>query len=165
VAFVLAQGAMLAQARAIAAWSVPVMPLVFLASAAVSGVALLLVVEMLAGHPPGPGLLAAAMASLVAGCLVWLAYLGSSADPAFVSATAPLRRGATALELVVGGHAAPFALLALALGQASWAAAPVALAALLALAAQYRAKSALILTAGRRRPLTLATLTLPGRSS
>ena len=165
VALVLAQGAVLMQARAIAAWSVSMMPAVFAASAAVSGTALLLFAELLAGRPPDPRLLVVAMVALVGGLLVWFKYLGSSVDPVFRSATAPLRQGPVAAELVLAGYAVPFALLALALGGAPWAAAPAALAAILAVAAQYRAKSALILAGGRRRPLTLATLTLPRRSS
>jgi DMSO reductase anchor subunit len=165
VALVLAQGAMLTQARAIAAWSVPTMPAVFAASAAASGTALLLLAGLLAGRPPDRRLLVVTMVTLVGGLLVWSRYLGSSVDPAFLSATAPLRHGAVAVELVLAGYAVPFALLALALGAEPWAPAPAALAAILALAAQYRARSALILAAGRRRPLTLATLTLPRRSS
>jgi hypothetical protein len=164
VALVLAQGAILRQARAIAAWSVPVMPAVFLAAAAVSGVGLLLLAGLLAGRPPDARLLMITLAMLVGGLLVWLAYLGSSADPVFLGATAPLRQGALAVELVVGGYVAPVALLALALGEAPWAPASAALAALLAVAGQCRAKGALILAAGQRRPLTLATLTLPRRS-
>jgi hypothetical protein len=162
---VLAQGAMLTRARAIAAWSVPIMPLVFAASAAVSGGGLLILAELLTGGLPGRHLLLAQLATLVAGLLVWLAYLAASRDPVFLEATRPLRQGATALEIVVAGHAAPFALLALALGLPSGSAIPTALAGLLAVLAQLRAKSVLILAAGRRRPLTLATLTLPRRSS
>jgi len=165
VGLVLAQGAMLTQARAVAAWSVPMMPAVFGASAAVSGTALLLLAGLLAGRQPDRRLLVMTMVALVGGLLVWSRYLGSSVDPAFLSATAPLRQGPVAVELVLAGYAAPFTLLALALGGAPWAPAPAALAAILAVAAQYRAKSALILAAGRRRPLTLATLTLPRRSS
>jgi anaerobic dimethyl sulfoxide reductase subunit C (anchor subunit) len=164
-ALVLAQGFMLTQARAIAAWSVPAMPAVFVASAALSGTALLLLAGLLAGRPPDPRLLVATMVALVGGLPVWLGYLGSSVDPAFLGATAPLRQGPVAVELVLAGYAVPFVLLALALGGASWAPAPTALGAILAIAAQYRAKSVLILAAGRRRPLTLATLTLPRRSS
>ena len=165
IALVLAQGAMLARTRAVAAWNVPVMPLVFAASAAVSGVGLFALVELTAGRPAGPELLGVTLATLVSGLLVWLAFLRASVDAAFVRATAPLRRGATAVELVVIGYAAPFALLALALVFPQWAAGPTALAVSLAIAGQFRAKSALILAAGQRRPVTLATLTLPRRSA
>lgn len=165
IALVLAQGAMLKNARAIAAWSVPMMPVVFTAAAAVSGLGLLLLAELMAGRRPGQTLLATTLVVLALGLLVWLAFLASSADPAFVRATAPLRRGATAIEIIVAGYAAPLALLALALAFPAWATGLTAVAASLALLGQFRARSALILTAGQRRPVTLATLTLPRRPS
>ena len=165
VALVLAQGAMLKNARAIAAWSVPMMPVVFTAAAAVSGLGLLVLVELMAGRRPGPALLARTLVVLGLGLLVWLAFLASSSDLAFVRATAPLRRGATAMEIIVAGYAAPLALVALALAFPALAPGPAALAAMLALVGQFRARSALVLKAGQRRPVTLATLTLPRRSS
>ncbi|HEU4369389.1 MAG TPA: hypothetical protein VFV05_14300 [Methylomirabilota bacterium] len=163
-ALVLAQGALLTRARAIAAWSVPMMPVVFAASAAVSGVALLVLAELLAGQPPGHGVLATMLVVLGLGLLAWLAFLTASSDPAFRYPTAPLRAGATAIELIAVGYTAPAVLVALALAFPAWAPGPTALAAALAIAGQFRAKSALILTAGQRRAVTLATLTLPRRS-
>lgn len=160
VAFVLAQGAMLMRARAIAAWGVAMMPAVFAAAAAVSGAALLVLAELLAGRPPGRALLATTLVVVGLGLLVWLAFLASSADPAFVQATAPLRRGAAAMEILGAGYLVPLALLALALALPAWAPGPTALAASLAIVGQLRARAALILTAGQRRPVTLATLTL-----
>jgi DMSO reductase anchor subunit len=165
IALVLAQGAMLKNARAIAAWSVPVMPVVFMAAAAVSGLSLLLLAELMAGRRPGRALLATTLAVLALGLLVWLGFLASSSDPSFVGATAPLRRGAAAMEIIVAGYAAPLAFLALALAFPAWSTGPTAMAASLALVGQFRARSALILTAGQRRPVTLATLTLPRRPS
>jgi phenylacetyl-CoA:acceptor oxidoreductase subunit 2 len=165
IALVLAQGAMLTKARAIAAWSVPMMPLLFGASAAVSGTGLLVLAELMAGRRPGPAVLGTALAMLGLGLLVWLRFLASSPDPAFMRATAPLRQGATAMEIIVAGYLAPLALVALALALPTWAPGPAALAAMLALVGQFRARSALVLKAGQRRPVTLATLTLPRRSS
>jgi len=162
---VLAQGAMLSRARAMAAWNVPLMPVVFTASAAVSGAGLLVLAELLAGRVPGDGFLWIALAVLVLGMVVWLAYLRWSPDPAFARATAPLRVGAPAIELVVIGYVAPCVLIALALVVPPWAPLPTALAAVLAIAGQARAKSALIVAAGQRRPVTLATLTIPRRRS
>jgi DMSO reductase anchor subunit len=159
-ALVVVQGVMLTEARAIAAWSVPMMPVVFAAAAAVSGVGLLVLAELLAGRRPGRALLATTLVVLALGLLVWLAFLASSADPAFLRATAPLRRGRTATEILVAGYVVPLALLALALALPAWAPGPAALAACLALVGQLRARAALILTAGQRRPVTLATLTL-----
>jgi DMSO reductase anchor subunit len=157
---VVAQGLMLTRARAIAAWSVPLMPVVFAAAAAVSGIALLVLAELFAGRPVGRALLATTLVVLALGLLVWLAFLASSADPAFVRATAPLRRGRTATQILVAGYVVPLALIALALVLPAWAPGPAALAACLALVGQLRARAALILRAGQRRPVTLATLTL-----
>jgi DMSO reductase anchor subunit len=157
---VVAQGLMLTRARAIAAWSVPLMPVVFAAAAAVSGIALLVLAELFAGRPVGRALLATTLVVLALGLLVWLAFLASSADPAFVRATAPLRRGRTATQILVAGYVVPLALIALALVLSAWAPGPAALAACLALVGQLRARAALILRAGQRRPVTLATLTL-----
>jgi DMSO reductase anchor subunit len=164
-ALVLAQGAMLMRARAVAAWNVPFMPPVFAAAAAVSGVALLLLSELLAGRTPGPGLLGAALVVIAVALLVWFGYLTAPADPAFARAAAPLTRGAGAIEIVLAGYLAPSILVALALAAPAWAPVPAALAGLLALAGQARARFALVLAAGRRRPVTLATLTLVRRSS
>jgi phenylacetyl-CoA:acceptor oxidoreductase 26-kDa subunit len=164
VALVLAQGAVLTHARAIAAWSVPMMPVVFGAAAAVSGVALVVLADLMTGGLPGEALLGTTLTVLAVGMLVWLAFLASSSDRAFVRATAPLRRGATAIEVIVAGYVAPLALITLALAFPAWASGPTALAAILALVGQFRARSALILTAGQRRPVTLATLTLRRRS-
>jgi formate-dependent nitrite reductase membrane component NrfD len=164
VALVLAQGFMLTKARAVTAWSVPMVPAVFAAAAAVSGVSLLLLTELLGGRLPGRSLLATTAVVLALGLLVWWGFLASSADAAFVRATAPLRGGATALEILGAGYALPLVLIALALASPAWAPVPTALAAGLALVGQFRARSALILAAGRRRPVTLATLT-PRRTS
>jgi anaerobic dimethyl sulfoxide reductase subunit C (anchor subunit) len=161
---VLAQGFVLARARAVAAWNVPVMPVVFAASAAVSGTGLLALAELTAGRPAGREVLSAALVSLVLGMLVWLGFLTWSADRVFLRATAPLREGPLGLELLAAGYLAPLALVALGLALPSWSALPTALAALLMIAGQLRARAALILTAGQRRPLTLATLTLRRRS-
>jgi hypothetical protein len=143
---------------------VPMMPVVFGAAAAVSGVALVVLADLMTGGLPGEALLGTTLTVLAVGMLVWLAFLASSSDRAFVRATAPLRRGATAIEVIVAGYVAPLALITLALAFPAWASGPTALAAILALVGQFRARSALILTAGQRRPVTLATLTLRRRS-
>ena len=136
------------------------MPVVFAAAAAVSGTGLLVLVELLAGRLPGRALMTTILLVDALGLLVWLAFLASSPDPAFDRATTPLRRGRTAMEILIAGYVVPLALLALALAFPAWGPGPTALAAGLALVGQFRARAALILTAGQRRPVTLATLTL-----
>lgn len=152
---VVAQGSMLREARAIPAWSVAPMPGVFLASSVVSGSAVLALVEIARGQAPGPALLATMLVVLVLGLIVWIAYVTWSAQPEFVSATAPLRDGFGAAELVGVGYVAPFVLVTLALVLPWGATALTALAAITMLAGQVAAKALLILRASRIRPIAL----------
>lgn len=163
--FATAQGCILRRARGIAAWDVAVMPLAFLASALLSGVGLALAVEVAAGRPPGAGELGVAMPLVVLGALVWLGYVTWSGEPAFAGATLPLREGPIAIAIVGGGYVAPFLLLGLAVALPGASAAAAALAGALLVLGQAGAKSVLILTAGRLRPVTLANLSLQRRPS
>lgn len=161
----LAHGFILRRARGVAAWDVALMPLVFLTSALVSGLGALLTLEVVAGRPPGGWLLGTTLALLVLGALVWLALVTWSDDPHFVQATGVLREGPTAVAIVTGGYFVPFVLVALALAVPDTAAPAAALAGLAMLLAQVQAKIALLLRAGRLRPVTLARLGLERRSS
>jgi DMSO reductase anchor subunit len=153
--FAAAQGLILRRARAVAAWAVGIMPLLFLVSALLSGAALSALVAVGLGLPPSRALLGGLMTLLVVGAVAWLAYLGWSDDPAFAQAVQPLRTGRGATLLVGVGYLAPFGLVALALAWPALAAGAAALAATLVLAGQVRTKSALILEAGLLRPVTL----------
>jgi DMSO reductase anchor subunit len=165
VAFAAAQGFILRRARAIAAWDVPVMPLVFVASALVSGVGLALVVETVAGRAPGAAWTGAAMVLVALSLLVWLGYVTWSREPAFASATLMLREGSAAIAIVGGGYVAPLLLLALGLALPGLAAPAGALAGMALTLGQACAKSVLIVSAGRLRPVTLTNLSLQRRSS
>lgn len=160
VALALAQGFIVRRARGVTAWDVPVVPLVFLASAVVSGAGALALVEALRGQPVTAGLLAAAV-GLVAGALaVWRGYVRWPGDPGFARATAPLREGALARAIVLGGYVLPLGLLAVAV--AAGGSAPLAAAAgVLLVAGQALAKWALVITVAVLRPITLAGLELP----
>lgn len=160
LALALAQGFIVRRARGVAAWDVPVVPLVFLASALVSGAGAFALAAAVRGEPAPAGLLAAG-AGLVAGALaVWLGYVRWPADVAFARATAPLREGWLARAIVLGGYAAPLGLLALAV--AAGGSAPIlAAAGVLLLAGQALAKWALVITVAVLRPITLAGLQWP----
>ena len=160
-----AQGLIVRHARGIAAWDVPAMPVVFLASAAVSGAGLLALVEVVAGRPLGGALLGATLVTLVLGAIAWLAYVTWSREASFVRATGALRAGPTAVAIVGGGYLAPFLCAALALALPGVAVPAATLAGALMIAGQALAKTALILTAGQLRPVTLTTLRLERRSS
>lgn len=159
VGFVLTQGLILRAARGVAAWSVPSMPLVFLASAALSGTGLLLVHAAATGGPATADL-AASFGLLILGIAAWLAYLFSTDDPAFVAATASLRRGSPGLTVLVAGYVAPVVLLALAVLGPAHAPLYAGVAGFLIVAGQACAKWALVRQAGCYRPVTVATLTI-----
>lgn len=165
VALALAQGFILRHARAIAAWDVPVMPLVFLASAALSGAGLFGLVEVAGGRTPGALVLGALMLLCVLGALVWLAFVTWSREAAFARATRSLREGPVAVAIVGGGYLAPFLLLGLALALPELALPAVTLSGAALILGQVQAKSALILAAGQLRPITLTHLSLERRSS
>ena len=152
----LAQGGILREARGVPAWSVPVLPPLFLVSSLVSGAGLLVLGTLARGEAPGRRFLATALVLLIAYVLVWWSYLTWSDDPAFVRDVGPLRDGRGALALVGGGYLLPSLLIALALALPSWEASLSALGALFAIGSQIQLKARLILTAGRLRAVTLA---------
>lgn len=159
VAFVLAQGWVLRHCRGIMAWSVPLLPPVFLASALASGAAVLGVAAPL--WPAGGARLAAATAAVVLlSALAWIAYGAWPRVRAFGRAGAGLRETATGLGVFFVGHALPLFLLALAFGSPAFAVAGLALAGVAGLAGQLQAKAWLILRAGELRPITLDRLQL-----
>jgi DMSO reductase anchor subunit len=163
LAYVFAQGRILSAARGVTAWSVPVMPAVFLASAAVSGLGLLLVADVLGGRPPGGALLGLTLLALVVALGIWLVYLTWRQDAAFAHAVRALADGRAAVAIVAGGYVAPFALAAVAL------AADVPRLALgagvLMVLGQALAKWVLIMGAGELRAITLGHLRLQRRVS
>lgn len=155
--FALAQGAIVRNARAVPAWSVGVMPLLFLLSALASGAGLHAVVRVVTGAGASRGVLAT-LASLAAlGLLGWLLYLGWSREEVFRAATWPLRRGPLAVELVALAYALPLALAGAGLLMPARAELTAALAGALMVIGQVQTKGALLLRAGQLRPI------VPGR--
>jgi DMSO reductase anchor subunit len=158
-----AQGFIVRRAKAVVAWDVPVMPLVFLASALVSGAGLALVVAPALGGGPGGDRLGGTLSVLALGFVAWLMYLRWSSEPGFVRATRPLRAG-PGVALGVIGYLLPWVAVALALTLPPLApAAPLAGA--LMIAGQARAKWLLLLTVADLGPVTLGTLDLHRRVS
>lgn len=157
---VVAHGFILARARGVAAWSMPLLPPLFAASGLVSGAGLLGVVAAAAGGPD-VGLALGTAGLVVASALLWIAYLAWPGDAAFRSAVRPLRDGRAVLGLFAVGHVLPLVLLAV--GAAAPAAQPAAaaLGGVGILAGQLQAKARLVLRAGALRPISISTLTLP----
>jgi DMSO reductase anchor subunit len=160
LALALSQGLILRRARGVAAWDTPATPVVFFASSLVSGAALLILIEVGAGHPPGGVLLGSTLVLLGLGALVWLAFATWSSEEPFVSSTRALREGPMAFTIVAAGYVLPLILIALGLARPALAGEMATLAALSMLGGQVAAKAVLIVTAGQLRPITLSHLTL-----
>jgi DMSO reductase anchor subunit len=161
----LAQGFILRDARGVAAWSVPIMPVLFLASAALSGIGLLLFIEAIGSVPSGPALLDTALGLTVTGLVLWLCYATWPGGAAFLEATRSLREGSGAIEVVGIGYVLPCTLAGLALAVPEAARLAGGLAGALLVAGQVRAKALLLLDAGQLRAIGVPHLRLDRRSS
>ncbi len=156
VGLALAQGFIVRRARGVTAWDVPVMPLLFLLSALLSGAGAYLLVEAAAGRAVSPALSGALLALIVVGFVAWARYLAWSRDGAFVRAVAPLTERHAARIIDGAGHGLPLLLIPLALAAPAVAAPALGLGGALLVAGQVYAKARLILAAGQLRPITLA---------
>lgn len=159
----LAQGLILRQARGVPAWAVPAVPPLFLSSALVSGAGLLALLAP--AMAAGGRVLGSMLVLLSLHVLAWAAYVTASTDDAFVRAVGPLRRGRHRLIALGGGYLGPVLLVAFALALPGQAPPFVAAAGLAMVLSQAALKAALVLEAGRLRPITLAALALGRRSA
>jgi len=165
VLLALAQGMILRRSRGIAAWDVPIMPWLFLLSAAVSGAGAYMLLEVLAGRTVPPAVLAAGILLVILTFWAGRAYVSTPAGHAFTEATASLRDG-VAGRLAAGlGGALPLGALAVALAAPAVAAPAAALAGLALVAGQAYVKTELILRAGLLRSITVASLRMSRRLS
>jgi DMSO reductase anchor subunit len=163
--FALAQGFIVRRSRGVTAWDTPLIPLVFLFSALISGGGLYLMIAVSLGRLPDATVIMALAGLLATGMLVWLGYLAWSREPAFAAAIRPLTDSRACLVIVAGGYGAPFVFVALAWALPAAAAPALYAAGALMIIGQLYAKTRLILGAGKLRPITLATLRLDRRSS
>ena len=162
---VLAQGFILRRSRGVAAWDAPVMPWLFLFSAAVSGAGAYMVLEILAGRGVSPAVIGASIVVLVAALGVERAYVFTPAGSAFRDATAALRDGRAGRLSVGVGTVVPLGALAVALAAPAASPPAVALAGIGMLAGQAYFKAELILRAGLLRPVTVPHLRMSRRVS
>jgi len=162
LALSVAQGLIVRRARGVTAWDVAVVPVVFLVSALVSGVGLLLLTESVQGRAPAGAGLGAVLMTLVVAMIVWLAYLTWSHDENFERATHPLREGSIAVGIAGAGYVLPLILLSLTPTLNGLAPAAAFLAGTLMVAGQVETKRALIVSVAYLRPITLPALRLPG---
>jgi DMSO reductase anchor subunit len=151
----LVQGFIVRRARGVIAWDVPIMPVLFVASAALSGVGAVLLVEGAAGRPVTGAGPAVVLGLVVVSLDAWARYRGWSSDETYLRATAPLRRRRTKLLVDGAGHGAPFLLVILTLLVPGAAGPALALAGALLIAGQAYTKACLVRDVGLLRPITL----------
>ncbi|MFQ5521228.1 MAG: hypothetical protein ACE5FK_07515 [Candidatus Methylomirabilia bacterium] len=154
-----AQGAILWRANGVSAWSVPVTPPLFLASALISGAGILgLILPLVVTGNVGGALAVWMGGPTVLSALVWAGYLSWPGDPAFRQATASFWTFSTVGGVYGVGHLLPLGLLLLGL----WKPAVVwtVVAGVLLLLGQLQAKAWLLLRAGELRPITIPYLEL-----
>jgi formate-dependent nitrite reductase membrane component NrfD len=161
----LAQGFILRHSRGVAAWDAPIMPWLFLFSAAVSGAGAYMVLEVLAGRAVPPAVIGTSLVLLVAALGAERAYVFTPAGRAFGDATASLRDGRAGRVGVGVGTVLPLGALAVALASPTASAAAVSLAGLAMLAGQTYFKAELILRAGLLRPISVPHLRMSRRAS
>jgi DMSO reductase anchor subunit len=161
----LAQGFIVRRARGVTAWDVPIMPLLFLLSALLSGAGAYLLVEVGAGRSPLPAPAGAVLALIVVTFIAWARYLVWTSEESFTRAVAPLREGRSALVIEGTGFGLPLLLGLLALAAPTLARPGFGLVGALLITGQIYFKARLILAAGRLRPVTLAVVPSRRRSS
>jgi DMSO reductase anchor subunit len=165
VLLALAQGFILRRARAIPAWSVSSMPLLFLGSALLSGAGAHLLLEAGAGRAPARGLVLGVLVLIAGGFVGWAHNLFGTPGAAFAQAVAPLREGAGGVFIAVAGYGLPLLLGALAAIAPHAAPPALGVAGALLVAGQLCTKARLIRSAGLLRPITLAIASPRARRS
>lgn len=109
--FLVSQGFIVYRARAITAWNMPIIPLVFLSSALVSGYGLSLILTVTDAKGSDQTMLFFGLISLFFNLLIWLVYLWQSSSTDIYSTTKKLRQ-LFSLTLTIGvGQIIPFFLL------------------------------------------------------
>lgn len=107
----ISQGFIVYRARAVTAWNVPIIPILFLTSSLASGYGLLLLLTALGGFYPDQSMSIIGLIITGLNLTIWFVYLFWSKSTHFLSATQTLR-GSHALILTVGlGHIIPLLLL------------------------------------------------------
>jgi len=145
--FTLAQGWVLSHCRGVAAWNMPILPLVFLVSALASGAGILGLLTPFGSREPER--LALQMAALIVlSGFAWIVY------------SVWLRQDSAVLGIFIVGHLLPLVILVVGLRSPAYASVAAALAGVGVLIGQLQAKAWLILKMGVLRPITIASLAL-----
>lgn len=155
--FVLAQGWVLSNCRGVLAWNVPILPLLFLASALVSGAGVLSLAAPLGSGDADRLPLAMAALILLSG-FAWVAYSVWPGNRTLRQVAGGLRDDSAVLGIFIIGHLLPLVLLALGRRFPALTSMAAALAGVGILIGQLQAKARLILKMGVLRPITIAGL-------
>jgi DMSO reductase anchor subunit len=142
LSLMVAQGFILRAARGVPNWNVELMPLLFAASALVSGSGLFALSDALTRTSPGQVQLGTSVVLLVLAGLVWVEYRGRVRQT----------RGED-MTLLMAGYVAPIVLQLIALLIADVATPATALAGLLMIGGQVQAKALVVLRAGELRSI------------
>ena len=109
----ISQGFVVYRAKAIAAWNVPVMPLIFITSGFATGFGLMLMLAPLGCFTVSRELMLTGLICIFSSLAAWFLYLYRSHDPAFRESTEALRRPKAMLLIVGLGHVIPALLMLL----------------------------------------------------
>lgn len=112
-ALMICQGYIVYQSRAVTAWNVSIVPLLFISSGFASGYGIVLLVTALKELLLDRVNILTGLICLVLNLSVWIIYLGWSSENAFQSSTKQLRRASALVVTVVIGHLLPIFLLLL----------------------------------------------------
>lgn len=153
-----AQGAILAQARGVAAWDMPLLPFVFLTSGLAAGAGLLGVVIPVVGDGDIAALAWAMAALILLSGWGWVSYLSWWGDPAFRQATRELREAPALARILGAGHLLPLLLLGVGRWFPELATGSLVLSGACVLIGAVSAKAGLVLGAGHLRPITVPAL-------
>ena len=114
-AFIISQGFMVYRARAVPAWNVPWIPLLFATSALTSGGGVLLAMSGMAGLRMSQFAVGGLVVCAVTDLIAWAIYLNCRTDSLFQNAIEPLRTARALFQIVVLCRLFPIIALALAL--------------------------------------------------
>jgi DMSO reductase anchor subunit len=113
VGFMISQGFIVYRARAVTAWNVPLMPLLFASSSFTMGAGLILLLAAMGKLTIGSDFIVVGLVFFVLDLLLWILYLSSYNDTIFREATERLRRPINLVLTVGMGHLFPVVLLLL----------------------------------------------------
>jgi phenylacetyl-CoA:acceptor oxidoreductase subunit 2 len=109
--FIVSQGLILHKVRAVTAWNVPFIPVLFVTSGFAMGSGLMLLLYTVGDLPYSNSLLSIALICVATDLIVWFLYVHRSDDAAFLRVTKMLRHPLVFIFIAGIGHVLPILLL------------------------------------------------------